>query len=333
MDKKKWVPAVGEVTGNPMDGDELLKQTKSNSLQKRIQRQENEEAAAYEARMAKLAKETAAAERAAEGPPEKPSASPFEVKGSVNLGTIDFQKQQEELKASIATIQQSANEQIKALNESNAHYRDEVHKIQITMVENTLKAQIDNLQKTIETGLVKPQDKSITAQIDDITKIAGVLGYTKPDAQSGLPAELQLRMLEMELAEKGRDREFELHKIESERNWTLALKKIEIEGTNRTAEIQSEREKRGMFISPFETIGAALAKGLADSNADAGGGVTRRVPKKASKGAAIETGVGESGVTECPQCGEPLAIAPTARSAVCSSCETTFAINRVEAKS
>lgn len=78
--------------------------------------------------------------------PPAQAEPPFQVKGSVNLGDIDFQKQQEELKQNIATIQQTANEQIKALNEKNEHYRDEVSKIQIAMVENTLKAHNGQLQ-------------------------------------------------------------------------------------------------------------------------------------------------------------------------------------------
>ena len=97
--------------------------------------------------------------------------------------------------------------------------------------------------------------------------------------------------------------------------------------------VMTEREKRNMFAAPFETVGMALAKGLMDSNggvsADAG---DQSQHKQKRSGKRLEVNQGESGVTNCPECGEPVAIAPTARSAVCSSCDAVFPIDRVPLK-
>jgi len=258
---------------------------------------------------------------------------PFQVKGSVDLGHIDFQKQQEELRGTIDKIQTDAQTQIQALNQQNADYRESMHKIQLEMVEKSLKAQIESMQKTLQEGLLKPKDnKSITDQISEITQIASVLGYARPDPQSGLPVELQLKMLEMEMNEKASARKFEWDKMMSERTWQLELKKLEAESQGRAAEFQQEREKRSMFATPFESIGVAFAKGLMDSNKGGGGSIGQRETKRKRSTHRLQVGEGESGTTDCPECGEPVAIAPTARSAVCSSCEATFPITRVPIK-
>jgi len=284
---------------------------------------------AKEARSKREYEDEQRAVRTAREREENPAEPLFQVKGSVNLGNIDFQKQQEDLKNSIEKIQTDAQSQIQALNQQNAGYREDLHKIQLDMVEKTLKAQIDSMQKTIQDGLVKPKDKSITDQVSEITQIAGILGYARPDPQSGLPVELQLKMLEMEMNEKASARKFEWDKMMSERNWQLELKKLESESQARAAEFQQEREKRNMFASPFESIGAAIGKGLIDSGGNISG--RRETTKRKRSARRLQVGEGESGTTECPECGEPVAIAPTARSAVCSSCEATFPIDRIPA--
>jgi len=84
-------------------------------------------------------------------------------------------------------------------------------------------------------------------------QIAGMLGYTKPDPAAvaeSMPATLQLKMLEMEMAEKGRERQFQWDKIESERNWQLALKKLDLEAQGRNQELLLAREKtRFLYLS------------------------------------------------------------------------------------
>jgi len=258
---------------------------------------------------------------------ENPPEPPFQIKGSVNLGNIDVQEQQKELKETIDKIQNDAQAQIKVLSEKADNYRDDVHKIQLTMVENTLKAQIEQMQKMIADGLAKPKDPGIVEQINQIGQIAGVLGYAKPDASGALPAELKLQMFKMELEEKQRARQFEWDKITSDRNWQLELKKLDLEVSARGAEIAAEREKRSMLSSPFEAIGIAIARGLMDS----GGEIPHPVSKKKAKRSEfqLQAGEGESGEVDCPECGEKVAIAPDARSTVCPSCEAKVTITRI----
>ncbi|HEC62175.1 MAG TPA: hypothetical protein ENI27_07980 [bacterium] len=265
-----------------------------------------------------------------------PPEAPFSIKGSVNLGDFDFQKQQEELRHTIDKIQEESRERISKLEASNSDYRDKVAEIRTQMIEGTLKAQIENLTKTIGQTQNPNSNFAITDRITEITQIAGMLGYTKPDpatAAESMPATLQLKMLEMEMAEKGRERQFQWDKIESERNWQIALKKLDLEAQGRRDELLLAREKRASFISPFESIGAAIAKGFGDMGP--GDGDAPKVRKKAPKGGKVhnmQAGENDSGTIECPECQEAMAIAPKAKSAFCPSCEATVQIQRVPDK-
>lgn len=257
---------------------------------------------------------------------EHPPEPPIQIRGSVDLGHFDMQAEQDKLRQTIDQIQKDAKAQIAALDQKSEHYRDEWQKLQIKAVEDTLKAQIESLQKTIHDGLATPKDPNLLDRIKEIGQVAGMLGYSQPGATAGLPAELQLKMYEMEINEKQAERKFEWDKMISEREWKLALMKLEAENAARNAEIQSEREKRNIYISPFEAVGAAIARGLIDSGGEVPGVTTRKTKKKPAYVLPVEEG--ESGVTECPECGEPIAVAPTARSAVCSACETVISIKR-----
>lgn len=264
--------------------------------------------------------------------------APFTVKGSVNLGDFNLQEQSKQLQTNIDKIQADARTQIDALNQKSENYRDELHKAQITMVENSMKAQIDYLARMIEQGQ-NHKTPGLMDQIDQISKIAGALGYAKPEAGGEMPASLRLQILKMEVDAKQADRQFEWDKMESERTWQLTLKKMEHESALRAAEIANEEKKRNMFISPFESIGSAIARGLLDN----GGRMAQGAPQIAAQPAQptgptakrkkslhrLQANTGDAGEIDCPECGEKVAIAPTARTAVCASCEAQFSIDRI----
>ena len=271
---------------------------------------------------------------AAEGSAPEP---PFTVKGSVNLGDFNLQEQSKQLQINIDKIQADARAQIDALNQKSENYRDELHKAQITMVENSMKAQIDYLARMIEQGQNK-KTPGLMDQIDQISKIAGVLGYAKPEAGGDMPASLRLQILKMEVDAKQAERQFEWDKMESERTWQLSLKKMEHEAALRQAEIANEEKKRNMFISPFESIGSAIARGLLDNGGRMGQGAPQPAAQPAGPATKrkkslhrLQANTGDAGEIECPECGEKVAIAPTARTAVCASCEAQFSIDRLAA--
>lgn len=264
-----------------------------------------------------------AARRTAAAPPE----TPFKIHGEVNLGTIDLQAQAKELKDTIGQIQEDAQSKIGDLEKANADYRDRVHEIQIQMMETTVKAQLDAMGKALNESLSKKEEKSIISEIDEVVKIASVLGYSKGSEDKGTDPQIKIAIMKMEMENSAATRKFEWDKIQSERNWQLELKKLEQQGQVDAAKFQQEREKRSMFASPFEALGMAIAKGLMDSNGGASTKINVARGKRSSK--ALQAGESDSGQVPCPECDEPVAIAPNTKSAVCASCEAVIPIKRI----
>jgi len=328
MAKKAWETAIGEQSVNPMDSDELLAQTKSNSARNRIKRQEDEEDAAHEARMARLAKEKAASEAAVEKTGAAP-ASPFEVKGSVNLGTIDFQRQQEELKTSIATIQETYEKQIKDLKEGTEHYREKVAELQLASMNTIMQARIDSLQKALEANQIRPQEKGFAEQLAEINSMADVLGFRRVSPDENTPAELKLKIMQMEMEEKARDRDFQRQMKADDRNWQLKLEEIRLNTQTAIAKVAADREKTDLFANAPKILGQYIGKAMMEAN---GGAQPAPAPGPVSRKKSayhIEANEGDTGDTDCPECGGKVAIAPTSRSAVCPGCNTRISITRI----
>jgi len=305
----------------------------------RAQREKVDEAgkeAEYWERKAKIAQSRREYEeqerraRQAEMMEHDPPEAPFTVKGSVNLGDFDMQAQQKELQANIEKIQDKAKADIDLLSQQKENYREELHKVQLQMVENSMKAQMDYLTKIIQENNGR-KDPNIMEQIEQISSIAARLGYAPPGDGSDMPAGLRLQIMKMDIDREQAQRQFEWDKMQSEREWTLQLKKMEQESHIRANEIAAEREKRNMFISPFEAIGSAIARGLLDN----GGQIpqpenTGPKPQKRKKSLhRLQANEGDAGEIPCPDCGEMVAIAPTARTAICASCESQFSIDRL----
>lgn len=264
---------------------------------------------------------------------ENPPEAPFTVKGSVDLGHFDLQAQQAELKASIDKIQNEHKAQVAALSQENEHYREELHKLELEKMDKITSAKIDSLEKLITEGNLKPKDSNIMEQVNQIEKLAGLLGYIKPAASEGLDPQVRLKLAEMDLTGKREARKYEFDKIISEREFKLKEKISEQEYSLNVAkfnaEIEAEKKKRDMWISPFESIGTAIARGLIDSGGTIPGVGQNPVSKEPKKSLhKLEAAEGESGVVDCPECGQPVAIAPTARSAVCANCEARVSITR-----
>jgi len=79
-------------------------------------------------------------------------------------------------------------------------------------------------------------------------------------------------------------------------------------------------------------IGTAIAKGMMASAGGAGVG-SEPAPKGSGSGQAITADIGRGGEVKCSQCHQPVAVGPTARTAVCSGCGTKYPIKRVQAES
>ncbi len=337
---KKWEAAIGEISGTLEDGDTLLTQTKNDSQRKRIKRQEDEDEAEHKSRMARLGKETATSERAVEKTEE--TGTGFKVTGGLDMGHINYQELMQRQIADREVLRKEAAESAAHNQALSEDLRERLHAQEMLVMTTGLQGQIEELKRIAVGAAAQGNFMEQYTTAKTMAKELGFLEGKTSGSTNDFNTEIELRKLEFENGremrkmareDKRADREFQrqLNKDVDDRE----DKKTDRETQRMTAAaaVQAEREKRNMFAAPFETVGMALAKGLMDSNggvsADAG---DQSQHKQKRSGKRLEVNQGESGVTNCPECGEPVAIAPTARSAVCSSCDAVFPIDRVPLK-
>ncbi|KKM85324.1 hypothetical protein LCGC14_1290120 [marine sediment metagenome] len=333
---KEWETAIGEVSGNPENSDELLTQARSNTRRKQIIRLEEEEDAAHQAKMARLGKETKASEQPAPVPGEVNTG--FKVTGGLDMGHINYQELMQQQIQDREVLRQEASEAAANQQQVSESLREKLHSSEMELIKTSFSAQMQMLNKTIEGTASRG---NFMDEYNGMMEVAKALGMAHPQASRDMSTELDLKKMEFENTrelrrmsreDKRADREFQRQLNKDAEDREDRKSEREVQRVTAAAAVQAEREKRSMFAAPFETLGMAIAKGFMDSNggvsADAGE-EPKRKQKRSNK--RLEVDVGESGVTDCPECGEPVAIAPTARSAVCSSCDAVFPIDRIPA--
>ena len=262
--------------------------------------------------------------------------SPFKISGSVNLGSFDFQKQQEELKVSMARIKQDSDAQIAMLQKGNDDYREKVHDVQMKMLEQTWQVRFDALQKMLvetQTSRSRLEDKTITQQIRELEETAGLLGYKRLDSAAlaaNTPAELQLDILKLNMENARTDREFQRQMRQDERDWQLKLKQLELDATSKKAELEQAKERQNMIAGLPETLGRAIGRGIADKGTNEM--ISQQPAKQPAKQYHLEVNVGESGETDCPHCHNKIYIAKEAELAACASCGLKVPIRRMMAE-
>ena len=253
--------------------------------------------------------------------PSKPPESPVKVTGEVSLGNIDFQQEREEATAELRRLKQEADEAGKGLAQENMQLREKIHEQQNKVLEITLQAQIQELTRMIQSNA--PQ-KNIAEQIKEAEETGALLGLARPSPQtSDIQASLALKKLDFEQT-------VELRRLAKEeraegRRWQLELRRMDDERDARRQEEERQRKRDEMFAKAPTMIGGALPKGIIETEASKPSGAPAGRTKH-----HIEAPVGEGGEVQCSECGQPVTIGPTARSAVCANCETKYSIKRTE---
>jgi len=259
--------------------------------------------------------------------PPPPQENPFQIKGSVNLGEIDFQQQQREAEEARDRTRRDAEARIAAAETARDAANKALHDAQIQHLGAELGGQIQQLNAAIAAGNNRG---GIEEQLMAITKLAGLLGFEKPDpGPTDMSLTLELKKMEHLMAVDARN--FERQMKQDERMWQLELKKLEQLGREAEAKLVAEKEKYAAFSNIPERIGGIVAAGLIDrpeggpppSSASTG---TKK--KNAPATYQAEAAPGEAGELDCPGCGTKIGIGPTARAAECVNCHTRISIKR-----
>ncbi|MDD5060772.1 MAG: hypothetical protein PHN44_00630 [Candidatus Marinimicrobia bacterium] len=265
-------------------------------------------------------------------PNPKTVAEPaFQVTGRVNLGDFDMQAQQKETQVRMKEIEEKYENQVAQINQQADNYREQVHQLQIKMIQDQFALQLENLSKQIGSGVSQKQP-SFIEQMAQIQELSKVLGYEKP--MPGIQdANLQIQMMKMQndAAREAREFEWKMKQYDLERE--MRLQEIREKSIIDLERVKLERDRNNMLASLPETIGGAIARGLLDSGNGAGNVVSNRpAPSQktnSQKPYRVEAGEGQGGELPCPGCGAPIAILPTTEVAVCAKCGTRLPVVRV----
>jgi len=327
MADKPWTYAIGDLqTGVLPDSDDLLKSKQSEKKRRDIEREEEEQDAKHRARMANLAKETKAATAEAGKVDDKADSGPFKMKGEINLGSIDIQKNQEVLSAEINRLRLEAEASAQQTGQENMRLRDMIHEKEMEHTRNLFTMQMATMQKMIEDG--NSNKKSFGALYQEAVETANILGMGRVSPETtDMTMQIELKKLDftntLELKKMAREEK------RADRQFQLDLKKFDDDRIFRQAEAQRSAERDKIFTSLPDMLGRVIAQGYmergADGEAAAAGGVKK-------KGYRLEAGMGETGVIDCPGCKQEgtVAIAPTSDKAVCGSCGANFIISRTQ---
>ena len=324
MVKKSWENIIGDPNIEPEDSDSLLAQTKSDRERKRIQRQDEIELAEHETRKAELEKKRVVATTAVEKTGEEGNTG-FKITGGVDMGHLDLAAERKEAHDELGRLKQEADDTARATGQENQLLRDKINEQNIKFLTLTFQAQMEQLTKMIDGNASK---KSFIEQYTEALETATALGLGHPSAESSdMQTTLALKKLDFEQG-------IELKRLAREersegRRWQMELRRLDDEREVNREEQEYRRKNQELFASAPDVIGRVIASGLMQTGAGEATGA-------ATKGKIthhVEAGMGEGGETDCPSCGEAVAIGPTARIAVCSKCNTKLSIKRVETES
>lgn len=266
-----------------------------------------------------------------ENPPSQP-APPITIRGSVNLGDIDFQAQAREAAAKEERQAELRALEAKEMRTRNDELAERNKQLEIGTLKEQISQQMDQLRQVVSAGLQKP--KNFFEQYEEIMGMVNKLGALNPKEGNSDP-KFQLEILKMNAQIAKDDREFKQQMRNDDRKWNLEMEKVAQERVADERKIQAERERNALFANSFKGIGAAVAAGLLETGKGAipsDSGITQQPLPTTSRPKRIEADEGAAGEIKCPNCGTGIGVGPTSTQATCASCGLTLEVRRRPAK-
>jgi len=257
--------------------------------------------------------------------PQQPEP-PFKMSGELNLGKIDLQEERRQMAEEMERQRRVQEEKTSKLEQQLEQTKEDLYKERVETLRNSFESKMQDLQKTIQQELTKNQSKTFQEQFQELQEISKLLGFEKTKEGRDPAISLELAKLDYERARE--EREFKWKLRQDEKQWQIELQKLQDEREYRRAQLEQQAKKDEMLASFPQYIGSAIARGLLETK-----GGEAPVTGQSSQGQHIEAGQGEGGEVECPSCGQPVGIGPTARTAVCANCGFKAPIRRVGQKS
>jgi hypothetical protein len=272
-----------------------------------------------------------------EAPP--PPEPPIQIKGSINLGDFDMQKQGQEAQAALERARLAADERVKALEATVAATNEKMAELRIAGLKDSFETKMAELASHVRAGM---NQKTFIEQFNDMQQMAAQLGFMKPDQHPiTTPSEAtnRLEILRLEHEMKIADRNFDREAKKDEREWQRQMKQLQLEDVRANKALDAEKDRNALLFD----LPTKITKGLADAIIRGAeeeeepvaapvarqAPVTRQVPVQ-ERQHVLEAGIGEAGEISCPnpKCGTVLGIGPDSTSVSCPVCKTTAQIHR-----
>lgn len=323
MVRKEWMPGIGEVVGGtPMETDELMRSKISERKRREIERQEELDELSHTAKVAELEKKTKSSTAEGEKVERRSEPeSPFKVTGGIDFGNINITEQLTEAKQDAREAQTALGQRVDAAEARERESTERAHVAEKLIIQKELNARLDGLEKTIASGM---NQKSLSTQLGEIRELASELGFSKPDPNQGgsQDAAVRIQLMQLTMQEKREEREFKWQMRQDEKKWNIEMARLTDDRVFKQQEADRQKNRDDMIAGAPAMIGGAIAKGLMERGDMGGGG--------GGKSHHIEAEAGQSGTVECVECTAPMAVGPTAKTAVCADCGTKFSIKRVK---
>ncbi len=272
----------------------------------------------------------AKAENARGGGGEGPE-SPFKVSGRVDLGTFNYQELLAKQTQDMKDLKKEADQQAVSQVAVSDDLRERLHAKEMEVLTTSFAAQMQALTEMVKANASRG---SFMDQYNGVMEMAKTIGFSQPQLAGDVTQQMALEKMKF-------DQNLELKRMtreekRSDREFQRQLNKDARQEDADKLEQQQKAKRDDMFANAPKVLGSAIAQGMMASKGN-GGGVSEQAspePKapRGKPGPHIEAGWGESGEAECPGCNQPIAIGPTAKTAVCANCGDSVPIIRVGEK-
>lgn len=316
-----------------------------------------------QAKSARAKREYIAEQKAIESISTQPMAeSPFQVKGSVNLGNIDIMEQIRSTNEAAARAKAQADTEKAQLVEKLAETERKLNETILSGALRDISQKVDDRLNAISQQINNSNGNSkginpILEQLDVLDTLASKLGYQRNDgasqgvnaavAQTGESMRLKIELARLDAESKARDRAYELEMKKFEYQMLQDAEERKRAYEIKQEELKHKAEQEKMFAGLPQIIGQGIAAGFKQAPDPAPNPGTNFINKNAQPNNTrissqpqvkqqeqpqyIECDEGEEGQLPCPKCGAPIVIAADTKTAICGHCGNQMRIDRLPA--
>jgi len=259
--------------------------------------------------------------------------SPFQVRGSVNLGEFDLQEQQRLARDNAEKVRKDTDTQLKEERGKREKAEEELYQERVEGLRRDFDTRIGELTKTIEklTTAPKKDERSLHERFREefqaVQELAKDLGLER--TATGQDPMIQLELAKLSYQQAREEREFKRQMRNDEKQFQMQLQQMRDQQDYQKAQLEQQSRRDDIITNITQQFGVAVGRGIRDG-ANGVSPPEQQVSQQPRNRKAYEVKVqpGQQGALICPECKAEVGIGPDSESAQCVTCRTHFAIVR-----